>query len=155
MIHRVGDSRVPLRAGQYLADHIPGARLAVIEGVGHPIFLDAQDPIIEEVETFVTGSRPPASPSIPDRVLATVLVAEIADAERGAAELGDITWCKRLEQYRQRAMQLLAEFQARPAALSIRADGALFAAFDGPARAVRCAAAIREIARGVLGRMLR
>ena len=155
VIHRKQDLRVPLRAGQFLADHIPGARLAVIEGVGHPIFLDAQDPIVEEVQTFVTGSRPPVARSVPDRVLATVLVAEVADAERGAAELGDAAWCERLEDYRQRATEILIEFQARPAASSVRADGALVAAFDGPARAVRCAAALREAARGVLGRLLR
>ncbi len=155
VIHRRQDSRVPLRAGEFLANHIPGARLAVIEGVGHPIFLDAQDPIVEEVQTFVTGSRPSVARSGPDRVLATVLVAEVADAERSAAELGDTAWCGRLEAYRQHATQLLEEFQARPAAWSVRADGALVAAFDGPARAVRCAAALREAARGVLGRVLR
>lgn len=155
VIHRRQDARVPLRAGQFLADHIPGARLAVIEGVGHPIFLDAQDPVVEEVQAFVTGSRPPVAPSLPDRVLATVLVAEVADAEHGAAELGDAAWCERLAKYRQQVTQLLTEFQARPATSSVRADGALVAAFDGPARAVRCAIALRETARGVLGRVLR
>ena len=153
VLHRTGDTRVSPAAGRFLAEHIEGARLAELSGDAHPIWLGDVDSIADEVEAFVTGTRP-GRVDVPDRVLATVLAAEVADPERGAAALGDAAWCGRLDGYRAEAQGLLAEYRARSAG-AVRADGALLASFDGPARAVRCAAALREAAQHRLGRGLR
>jgi pimeloyl-ACP methyl ester carboxylesterase/DNA-binding CsgD family transcriptional regulator len=154
VIHRTGDVRVPLAAGRVLVSAIADARLAELPGDAHPIWTGDVEPIADEVEAFVTGVRPPVAPQGADRVLATVLAAEVGDGERGAVALGDAAWCGRLDAYRSEAATIVSGFGAR-SRISVRADGALLAAFDGPARAVRCAAALREAAQRSLGRGLR
>jgi pimeloyl-ACP methyl ester carboxylesterase/DNA-binding CsgD family transcriptional regulator len=153
VLHRVGDSWIGAEAGPVLARSIPGARLVTVPGDAHPIWMGDVEPIADEIEAFATGERPAAAP-ITSRVLATVLAAEVSDAEREAAALGDAAWCAKLELFRGDAVAVLDRFASRPGA-SFRADGAVLAAFDGPARAVRCAAALREAAHRLLGRGLR
>lgn len=142
VLHRAGDTRVSPAAGRFLAEHIEGARLAELSGDAHPIWLGDVDSVADKVEAFVTGTRP-GRIDAPDRVLATVLAAEVADPERGAAALGDAAWCGRLDGYREEAHGLLAEYRARSAG-AVRADGALLASFlrrPGPCRALRGGAA--------------
>ncbi|MGK7871070.1 alpha/beta fold hydrolase [Falsiroseomonas sp. E2-1-a20] len=153
VLNRAGDSWIGAEAGPVLAASIPGAHLITVPGDAHPIWMGEVDPIADEIEAFVTGERPAAGP-ITGRALATVLAAEVSDAEREAAALGDAAWCAKLDVFRSEAMAILGRFAARPGASS-RADGAVLAAFDGPARAVRCAAALRETGHRVLGRELR
>ncbi len=68
-LHRAGDALVPVAAGRYLAERIPGAKYAELPGDDHLVLdQDTQDIITEEVEQFVTGTRHRPEP---DRVLAT------------------------------------------------------------------------------------
>ena len=133
--HRTGDRLTFVEQGRYLAERIPGARLAELPGDDHMPFLDS-DQIIDEVEEFLTGTRQVAET---DRVLATVLFTDIAGSTERAAALGDRRWRDVLAGYYGTARRELARFRGRE--VDTAGDG-LFAAFDGPARAVRCAEAI-------------
>ncbi|HET6367786.1 MAG TPA: adenylate/guanylate cyclase domain-containing protein [Pseudomonadales bacterium] len=135
IVHRTGDRLTFVEQGRYLAERIPGARLAELPGDDHMPFLDS-DQIIDEVEEFLTGTRHVAET---DRVLATVLFTDIAGSTERAAALGDRRWRDVLAGYYGTARRELARFRGRE--VDTAGDG-LFAAFDGPARAVRCAEAI-------------
>ena len=74
------------RPGRYLAEHIPDARLVELPGADHYPFSGDDEPFLDEVEEFLTGSRGRREP---DRVLATVLFTDIVGSTERAAELGD------------------------------------------------------------------
>ena len=76
-----------------------------------------------------------------ERVLATILFTDIVGSTERAAMLGDSAWRQLLERHHAVVRRELARFQGRE--LDTAGDG-FFAAFDGPARAVRAAAAIRD-----------
>jgi class 3 adenylate cyclase len=135
IVHRTGDRLTFVEQGRFLAEHIPGARLAELPGDDHMPFLDS-DQIIDEVEEFLTGTRHVAET---DRVLATVLFTDIAGSTERAAALGDRRWRDVLAGYYGMARRELGRFRGRE--VDTAGDG-FFAAFDGPARAVRCAEAI-------------
>jgi TolB-like protein/class 3 adenylate cyclase/Flp pilus assembly protein TadD len=86
----------------------------------------------------------PDEASEPDRVLATVLFTDIVGSTRRAAEIGDREWHVLLGRHDEAVRHEIARFRGR--AIKSLGDGFL-ATFDGPARAVRCAAAIIERAR--------
>jgi pimeloyl-ACP methyl ester carboxylesterase len=136
VIHRTEDVMVSVLHGRYFAEHIPGAKLLELPGVDHLAFAGDQDAILDAVEEFVTGTR---SPAAPDRVLATVLFADIVGSTARAAELGDRRWRDLLETWRADVRRLLERFRGRE--VGTTGDGFL-AAFDGPERAISCGAAI-------------
>jgi class 3 adenylate cyclase len=112
-----------------------------LPGVDHLWFLDdSGDRILDEVQEFVTGIRGEATF---DRVLATVLFTDIVDSTARAGRAGDRSWRELLDAH-DRAVRLeLARFRGHE--VKSLGDGFL-ATFDGPARAIRCAAAIRDAA---------
>ena len=141
ILHRVGDKTVPVEAGRYLAQHIRGARYVELPGDDH--LLQAFDPptldrLIDEIEEFVTGAR--GGPE-PDRVLVTVMFVDVVGSTERAVAVGDRRWRELLEAYLDAARRQLERFRGRE--VDVAGDG-LFAVFDGPARAVRCACAIRD-----------
>ena len=70
ILHREGDSLVPVASGRYMAEHIPGAKYVELPGVDHllqALDQDLLDVLLDEVEEFVTGVRPrPRGERIPD-----------------------------------------------------------------------------------------
>ena len=100
--------------------------------------LAESDRLIDEIEEWLTGTRGTADP---DRVLATVLFTDIVESTRQVATLGDRAWRQLLDRHEFAARREIARFRGR--AVKSLGDG-LLATFDGPARAVRCAAAIGE-----------
>jgi class 3 adenylate cyclase len=80
----------------------------------------------------------------PERVLATVLFVDIAGSTARAATLGDYSWRELLGTFYARVRQVLHQYRGRE--INPSGDGFL-ATFDGPARAVRCASAIRDTVR--------
>ena len=99
------------------------------------------DAFVDEIEAFVTGTRPA---SVPDQVLATVLVIEVAGTAGQAVALGDRRWADLQERFQALARRELDRFRGRP--LELTGDRVV-ATFDGPARAIRCAGAIGGAAR--------
>ena len=143
VMHRVGDSAINVELGRYLAANISGAKYVELAGNDHvPIFeRDITDRIVDETEEFLTGSR--SEPDV-DRVLATVMFTDIVDSTKRAAELGDRQWRALLDRHDETVRQQLARFRGQE--VKNLGDG-FMATFDGPARAVRCAASICELVR--------
>jgi class 3 adenylate cyclase len=138
VLHRTDDQDNPVEAGRDLADRIPGARFVELPGFDSYPWAGDQEPLLAEVQAFVTGSRPAESS---DRVLATVLFTDIVDSTRRAAELGDARWKELLGRHHEVVRAELQRYRGRE--VDIAGDGFL-ATFDGPARAVRCARAIKD-----------
>ena len=137
VMHRTGDRVTSLEQGRYLAEHIPGARFVELAGNDHIPAVGNGEAIIDEIEEFLTGVRPSES----DRVLATILFTDVVGSTERALALGDRRWRELLEQYYATARRELTRFRGRE--IDTAGDG-LFAAFDGPARAIRCACRIRD-----------
>ena len=85
VIHRHGDRVVYRRAGEELAEQIPGARYVELPGIDHLPWAGDMDAVVGEIEEFLTGARSVAEP---DRVLATVMFTDICGSTERAAELG-------------------------------------------------------------------
>jgi class 3 adenylate cyclase len=116
---------------------IPGAQLVQLAGSDYALaFLSPE--IVDEGEAFVATL---GAPSDPESVLATILFTDLVGSTAKAAELGDRGWRELLEQHHSRVRRELARY--RGVELDTAGDG-FFARFDGPARAIRCACAIRE-----------
>jgi class 3 adenylate cyclase/DNA-binding CsgD family transcriptional regulator len=144
VLYRAGDELVRPALSRAVARGISGAREVELAGADHLWLAGDQAAMIGEIEEFVTG-RPAAAVS--DRVLATVLFNDIVGSTQRAAELGDSVWRELLGRYQRLIERELARFRGR--LVKWTGDGVL-ATFDGPARAVRCALAIRAGA-GALG----
>jgi len=129
---------------RYLARHIPGARLVELAGADHAPWIGDIDLIVDEVEEFLTGARHAAES---DRILATVLFTDLVGSTEKAAVLGDRKWGDLLGTYYALARRELVRFRGHE--VDTAGDG-FFATFDGPARGIRCAAAIANGAK-VLG----
>lgn len=142
VIHRTGDATISVEGGRFLARHIPQARLFEVSGSDHlPFTGDNVEELVDGIEEFLTGS---VDTSTADRVLATVLFVDIVGATEVAVNLGDRRWGDRLSAHLREARAELARFRGRE--IDTAGDG-LFAAFDAPARAIRCARAMRDGAR--------
>ncbi len=138
VIHRSEDRVIPVESGRYLAEHIPDAKLVELPGQDHFPFVGDMDAIVDEIEEFLTGSRRVREP---DRVLATVLFTDIVGSTERAAELGDRRWTELLAEHHRIVRAELDRHRGK--VVRIEGDGTL-STFDGPARGVRCAAAIRD-----------
>jgi class 3 adenylate cyclase len=140
VLHRSGDIRVPVDAGRYIANNIPGARMVVLPGENHLFAYEPEiiDRIAGEAEEFLTGSRREIEP---DRVLATVMFTDIVESTKRAAQLGDRQWRTLVDDHDRMVREQLTRFRGRE--IKNLGDGFL-ATFEGPARAVRCASSIVE-----------
>jgi pimeloyl-ACP methyl ester carboxylesterase len=140
---REGDENLP--ACRYMAEHIPGARLRIFPGDEHGLFFGDQEPLLDEIEEFLTGARPVVDP---DRVLTTVLFTDIVGSTARAAELGDRRWKVLLDQHDMVVNSELPRYRGRRVNAIGLGDGVL-ATFDGPARAIRCAIQLLERLRAI------
>jgi pimeloyl-ACP methyl ester carboxylesterase len=142
VLHRRGDRDSNPEEGRYIAERIPGGRFVELSGDDHVPWIDA-DQVVDEIEEFLTGVRP-----VPerDRVLATVLFTDIVGSTERAADVGDRRWRDVLAAYHAAVRAELDRFRGRE--IDTAGDG-FFASFDGPARAIRCAHAIRDAVRAL------
>jgi class 3 adenylate cyclase len=119
-----------------LAGLIPDARAIGIPGRDPNPFVGPE--VTDEVRLFVTEQREELTP---DRVLATVLFTDLVGSTRKAAEVGP-RWNELLRRHNAAIRRELARFRGRE--IDTAGDGFFASGFDGPARAIRCACAIRE-----------
>ena len=138
IMHRTGDRDANLEEGRYIAARIPGAKFLELPGSDHLPWVGDQAEVVDEIEEFLTGIRPAPEP---DRVLSTVLFTDIVGSTERASSLGDNAWRDVLEQHHASVRRELAHYRGQE--ITTTGDGFL-ATFDGPARAVRCAVAIRD-----------
>jgi len=138
VLHRAETTWNRIEHGRYLAEHIPGAELVEVPGVDHLFFIGNSEAIMSETERFVAGLvGPPES----DRQLSTVLFTDIVGSTKLAAQVGDRRWREVLEAQRALVRHELERY--RGLEIDTAGDG-FFATFDGPGRAVKCAAVLRD-----------
>jgi class 3 adenylate cyclase/pimeloyl-ACP methyl ester carboxylesterase len=138
VVQRRGNPLVPADAGRDVARRIPGAAFVEVPGEDYGFAVGNVDVVIDEVEEFLTGTRHHLAG---DRVLSTILFTDIVESTARAVELGDARWRELLETHEVVAAREVASFGGIVA--DFAGDG-LLASFDGPARAVRCAFALRH-----------
>ena len=132
IVHRVDDTICHVENARFLADRIPGARYVELPGSTHIPWAEGSDEILAEIREFLTGVREAPEP---DRVLTTVLFTDIVGSTGLATELGDRRWRELLQAHHAAIRRELERFRGRE--IDTAGDGFL-AAFDGPARAIRC-----------------
>jgi class 3 adenylate cyclase len=127
--------------GHYIAERIQGAELAELPPF-RGIYTWADDEAHQATMAVTARFVAQLSGRVePERVLATILFTDIVGSTERAATLGDSAWRQLLERHHAVVRRELARFQGRE--LDTAGDG-FFAAFDGPARAVVAASAIRD-----------
>jgi class 3 adenylate cyclase len=139
VVHRTEDTAMPLALGRELADAIPGAQLVEQPGRDHAVWIGDVDQLVDAIESFLTGTR--RVDAEPDRMLATVLFTDIVGSTERAARMGDADWRELLERHDALVRDEVEAYRGR--VVKSTGDGML-AVFDGPARAIRCAEAVRE-----------
>jgi pimeloyl-ACP methyl ester carboxylesterase len=142
VLHGTEDQVVPVDVGRFTAQRLRAARFVEIPGLGHLALGGAPaDRIQIEMQRFLdevwqTGGWEDAEP---ERMLATVLFTDIVESTTRAIELGDRQWRDVLERHNALVRRELLRHRGRE--VDSAGDG-FFATFDGPARAIQCAAAI-------------
>jgi class 3 adenylate cyclase len=132
------DREVGTGQTRYLAEHIDGAKCVELRGTDSLPIGDGAGAVLDAIEEFLTGRLP--RPPI-DRVLATVLFTDIVNSTGQAASMGDRRWRELLATHDNLIRAEVDRFRGRT--VKFTGDGVL-ATFDGPARAIHCACAIRD-----------
>ncbi len=145
ILNRSEESPFIVDGSRFLAANIPGARHVELPGADHALFAAQPELTLAEIEAFLREAWDDRTlDDEPDRVLATILFTDIVGSTARAIELGDARWREALEAHHALIRRQLGRFRGRE--LDTAGDG-FFAAFDGPARAIRCACAITESVR--------
>jgi class 3 adenylate cyclase len=142
LVLRHETTQVPMEQTQEIADRIDGATLVLIEGISEG-WLNKGLEYIDEVERFLRGGVTQRETA---RILATVLFTDIVGSSERATTLGDARWIEMLDAHARVVAQQTSRFGGR--VLSSEGDGSLMT-FDGPARAIRCAAEIRDATKAI------
>jgi class 3 adenylate cyclase/pimeloyl-ACP methyl ester carboxylesterase len=138
VMHSRDNSAVPVEHGRYLAAHVPGAASIEFAGTDHTFFLEDPEPVLIELEAFVTGNRPQAEP---DYAFLTVVVADLVTSTEHLTEVGDRRWRELIDRYEHEVSTKTEAHGGR--VVKTTGDGIL-AVFPIPSRAVRCAVTIAE-----------
>lgn len=139
VVHRADNRHHRVGFGRYLAEQIPKAKYVELPGAdSYPFHAGDFGPVLDEIQEFLTGVREAPAP---DRILATVLFTDIVGSTERAAEMGDEKWLDLRQTHHRLVREYLERFRGRE--IETAGDGFL-ATFDGPTRAVTCAAAIAE-----------
>jgi class 3 adenylate cyclase len=137
VLNSVGNRFVRAAHGEYLAAHISKARYTQIDSADHLPWTDDTD-TVGDIEEFLTGTR-----RVPtgNRRLATVLFTDIVQSTEAVRNLGDQAWRDRLDRHDVLADRQISRYGGK--LVKSMGDGVL-ATFDGPAAAIRCAAAMAD-----------
>jgi class 3 adenylate cyclase len=138
VLQRTGDREVNAEEERWIASQIPAAKYVELVGDDHLPWIGDTDRLLDEVEEFLTGIR--RGPE-PDRILVTVLFTDIVASTERATALGDRRWRELLAAHHAAVRAQLDRWSGQE--IDTAGDGFL-ASFDGPARAIRCACAIRD-----------
>jgi class 3 adenylate cyclase len=133
VVNRTEQPILPIRSARALAAALPNAELVEIPGDGTVIFSADVDLIADEVEEFLTGTRPPPRQ---ERMLSTVLFTDVVGSTERASKLGDREWRELLGRHNQLLRRALARFGGRE--VNTAGDG-FVATFDSPLRAIESA----------------
>jgi class 3 adenylate cyclase len=143
VLHRRDFHVPPVEHAHFLVEQIPGAKLVEMPGADMSVIWDSPELALDLIEEFLTGARRIPEPK---RLLATVLFTDIVASTEQASRLGDRRWRELLEVHDEVGRRLVEEFGGQ--LIKTTGDGIL-ATFDGPGRAIRCAAAVRDELGGI------
>jgi class 3 adenylate cyclase len=143
IVHRAGNALFDPEPARAAATLIPEARCVELPGADALPYVGDADAVLDVIQEFLTGTRAAADL---DRSLATVLFTDIVGSTQQAGQLGDRRWRYLLDEHRARIRRLLDRFRGHE--VDTAGDG-FFATFDGPARAIRCACAVRDAVREI------
>jgi len=132
------DAWIGIDQARYLADRIEGAKLVELPGSADFLFTGDPDALLNEIEEFVTGERPVPTD---DRVMATVLYTDVVESTALASRIGDRRWSQVLDRHDRLVREAIEAGSGEE--IKHTGDGFL-ATFDGTARAIRCAVAVRD-----------
>jgi class 3 adenylate cyclase/pimeloyl-ACP methyl ester carboxylesterase len=136
VLHRSGDLLFPVGQSRDLANRLPDARFVELPGADWTPWAGEIDPLLSEIQTFVTGTRPTAEP---DRQLATVLFTDVVKSTQTVASIGDKRWRELLDRHDELVLREVERNGGRQ--VKTTGDGVL-ATFNGPAQGIRTALAI-------------
>jgi hypothetical protein len=121
---------------RYIVENVPQATAVDIGPTGR------LDRIPSVLEDFLPGAWQEREQSLAHRrVLATVLFTDLVDSTEKAVQYGP-RWHELLREHNAAIRRELARFSGRE--IDTAGDGFFASGFDGPARAIRCACAIRD-----------
>jgi class 3 adenylate cyclase len=138
LMRRRGDGLVREGHARALADQIAGAQMVELPGEDNAWFTQDVDDVVDHLQSFLTSVRHGATSN---RVLSTVLFTDIVKSTELATEMGDERWMALLTKHDDIVGRHVESFRGR--VIESTGDGVL-ATFDGPARAIHCARAIRD-----------
>jgi class 3 adenylate cyclase len=127
--------------GRLLAEHIKDARYFELNDPVHMVFSTQVDDVLAAMSRLIVGSQ--VAPAL-TRALVTLLFTDIVGSTQQLSAMGDRRWRETLDRHDHMVRRQLRRFDGR--LINTTGDGFL-ATFDGPARAVQCALAVREGAR--------
>jgi class 3 adenylate cyclase len=121
---------------QYVADQIPDAERVALEAA-------TLTGMVQRLDAFLSRAQEDWAyrTAQPERVLATVLFTDLVGSTSKAIELGP-RWPELLREHNLRIRRELARYRGHE--IDTAGDGFFASGFDGPARAIRCACAIRD-----------
>jgi pimeloyl-ACP methyl ester carboxylesterase/class 3 adenylate cyclase len=138
ILHRKEFRFFPVEFGRYLAEHIANAKYVELPGADGFVYLGDTGGVLDEIEQFITGAhREPEA----DRILATVLLTDMVGSTDRAAAIGDHKWRAILDTHDGFVRSQLEQYRGR---LHRSTGDGMLATFDGPARALHCAQALRD-----------
>lgn len=147
-LYRLNDEDVSIEEGRYIASKIPNAKLVELPGDDHFFWAGDPEPLLEEIEEFVTGQRGAAEP---ERRVATTVFTDIVGSTELAASVGDRVWRDLLDRHDETVRKELGRWRGRE--IKTTGDGVL-ATFESPTRAIQFATALPG-AMGPLGMEVR
>jgi class 3 adenylate cyclase/pimeloyl-ACP methyl ester carboxylesterase len=130
VLSRPGDQMVAFEASQALAAALPNAEFRALPPGPHLVF---DSSLAIEIIEFLCGS---VQPSTSERVLATVMFTDIVGSTEQLSSQGDARWRHQLDVHDQVVDRTLSKYGGRR--VKHTGDG-IFALFDGPTKAARCA----------------
>lgn len=137
-LYRLGDPDVKIEEGRFIASKLPHAKLVEVAGHDHMFWAGDPEPLLEEIEEFITGQR---GPSEPERIVATALFTDIVGSTELAASVGDQVWRDLLHRHDEAVRTELARWRGRE--VKTTGDGVL-ATFDSPTQAIQFAKALPD-----------
>ena len=141
VLHRRDNRVFDIEISRLAAAKIRDARFVELPGSETDLFLGDTRPVLAAVRPFLEAE--PSSAVDDVRQLATVLFTDIVASTEHLAAMGDAAWRRMLDEHDDAVDRVVAAHRGR---VIDRAGDGILATFDGPARAVRCAEAIRDVA---------
>jgi pimeloyl-ACP methyl ester carboxylesterase/class 3 adenylate cyclase len=141
VLSRERDPIIPIETQREIAAAVPNASIVELPGNDHLLWLGDWEGLCDAIEGFVTGEQRVRRS---DRVLATVLFTDIVGSTDRASEMGDRRWRDLLGEHDRLSRLELERHGGR--LVKTTGDGVL-ATFDGPARGIHSACAIRDSVR--------